>query len=164
MNRIHDHCKSWMPTFTGMDFQLTTNIDLTSGDCNAFYDGSSINFYAIGNGCNATSLLSDVVFHEYGHGINDNYYQSQSSFFFNGAVGEGYADYWGISLGNSPVVGVGFYTDNEDGIRRYDTERKVYPQDIVGEVHADGEIIMGAWYDTHLLMGGDWNSNNAIIR
>ena len=163
VNRIHDHCKSWMPTFTGMDFQLTTNIDLTSGDCNAFYDGSSINFYAIGNGCNATSLLSDVVFHEYGHGINDNYYQSQSSFFFNGAVGEGYADYWGISLGNSPVVGVGFYTDNEDGIRRYDTERKVYPQDIVGEVHADGEIIMGAWYDTHLLMGGDWNNTMPLF-
>jgi hypothetical protein len=163
VNRIHDHCKSWMPTFTGMDFQLPTNIDLTSGDCNAFYDGSSINFYAIGNGCNATSLLSDVVFHEYGHGINDNYYQSQSSFFFNGAVGEGYADYWGISLGNSPVVGVGFYTDNEDGIRRYDTERKVYPQDLVGEVHADGEIIMGAWYDTHLLMGGDWNATMPLF-
>lgn len=163
VNRIHDHCKSWMPTFTGMDFQLPTNIDLTSGDCNAFYDGSSINFYAIGNGCNATSLLSDVVFHEYGHGINDNYYQSQNSFFFNGAVGEGYADYWGISLGNSPVVGVGFYTDNQDGIRRYDTERKVYPQDLVGEVHADGEIIMGAWYDTHLLMGGDWNATMPLF-
>lgn len=163
VNRIHDHCKNWMPTFNGMDFQLPTNIDLTSGDCNAFYDGSSINFYAIANGCNATSLLSDVVFHEYGHGINDNYYQSQSSFFFNGAVGEGYADYWGISLGNSPIVGVGFYTDNEDGIRRYDTERKVYPQDLVGQVHADGEIIMGAWYDTHLLMGGDWNATMPLF-
>ena len=78
VNRIHDHCKYWMPTFTGMDFQLPTNIDLTSGDCNAFYDGSSINFYALANGCNATSLIADVVFHEYGHGINDNYYQSQS--------------------------------------------------------------------------------------
>ncbi|MFM7769266.1 MAG: hypothetical protein ACKO8Q_01780, partial [Bacteroidota bacterium] len=157
VNRIHDHCKFWMPSFTGMDFQLPTNIDLTTGDCNAFYDGSSINFYAIGNGCNATSLIADVVFHEYGHGINDNYYQSEGSFFMNGAIGEGYADYWAVSLGDNPVIGVGFYTDNQDGIRRYDTERKVYPQDLVGEVHADGEIIMGAWYDTHVLMGGDWN-------
>ena len=163
VNRIHDHCKFWMPNFTGMDFQLPTNIDLTSGDCNAFYDGSSINFYAIGNGCNATSLLADVVFHEYGHGINDNYYQSLGSFFFNGAIGEGYADYWGISLIDNPVVGIGFYTDNQDGIRRYDTERKVYPQDLVGEVHADGEIIMGAWYDTHLLMGGDWNATMPLF-
>jgi hypothetical protein len=156
VNRIHDHCKYWMPTFTGMDFQLPTNIDLTSGDCNAFYDGSSINFYALANGCNASSLVADVVFHEYGHGINDNYYQSQSSFFVNGAMGEGYADYWAISCSNSPVLGVGFYVDNQDPIRRYDTERKVYPIDLIGEVHADGEIIMGAWWDTHLLLGSDW--------
>jgi hypothetical protein len=156
VNRIHDHCKYWMPTFNGMDFQLPTNIDLTSGDCNAFYDGVSINFYALANGCNASSLVSDVVFHEYGHGINDNYYQSQNSFFINGAMGEGYADYWAISCSNNPVLGVGFYVDNQDPIRRYDTERKVYPIDLIGEVHADGEIIMGAWWDTHLLMGSDW--------
>lgn len=156
VNRIHDHCKYWMPTFTGMDFQLPTNIDLTSGDCNAFYDGSSINFYALANGCNATSLIADVVFHEYGHGINDNYYQSQGGNFVNGAMGEGYADYWAISCSNNPVLGVGFYVDNQDPIRRYDTERKVYPIDLIGEVHADGEIIMGAWWDTHLLMGSDW--------
>ncbi len=163
VNRIHDHCKYWMPTFTGMDFQLPTNIDLTSGDCNAFYDGSSINFYALANGCNATSLIADVVFHEYGHGINDNYYQSQSSFFINGAIGEGYADYWAISCSNNPVLGVGFYVDNQDPIRRYDTEHKVYPIDLIGEVHADGEIIMGAWWDTHLLLGSDWNVTMPIF-
>ncbi len=163
VNRIHDHCKYWMPTFTGMDFQLPTNIDLTSGDCNAFYDGTSINFYALANGCNASSLVADVVFHEYGHGINDNYYQSQSSFFVNGAMGEGYADYWAISCSNSPVLGVGFYVDNQDPIRRYDTERKVYPIDLIGEVHADGEIIMGAWWDTHLLLGSDWTVTMPIF-
>ncbi|MFM2315869.1 MAG: hypothetical protein RLZZ155_201, partial [Bacteroidota bacterium] len=163
VNRIHDHCKYWMPTFTGMDFQLPTNIDLTSGDCNAFYDGSSINFYALANGCNATSLIADVVFHEYGHGINDNYYQSQSSFFINGAMGEGYADYWAISCSNNPVLGVGFYVDNQDPIRRYDNERKVYPIDLIGEVHADGEIIMGAWWDTHLLLGSDWTVTMPIF-
>jgi hypothetical protein len=163
VNRIHDHCKYWMPTFTGMDFQLPTNIDLTSGDCNAFYDGTSINFYALANGCNASSLVADVVFHEYGHGINDNYYQSQSSFFVNGAMGEGYADYWAISCSNNPVLGVGFYVDNQDPIRRYDTERKVYPIDLIGEVHADGEIIMGAWWDTHLLLGSDWTVTMPIF-
>ncbi len=156
VNRIHDHCKYWMPTFTGMDFQLPTNIDLTSGNCNAFYDGTAINFYALANGCNASSLVSDVVFHEYGHGINDNYYQSQGGTFVNGAMGEGYADYWAISCSNNPVLGVGFYVDNQDPIRRYDTERKVYPIDLIGEVHADGEIIMGAWWDTHVLLGNDW--------
>jgi hypothetical protein len=154
---VHDHMKLWMPNFTGMDFQLPTNIDVTGGDCNAFYDGSSINFYDLANGCNATSNIPDIAYHEYGHGINDNYYQSQGGTFFNGAIGEAYADFWAISLTNNPILGSGFYVDNQDPIRRYDVDPKVYPMDLVGEVHQDGEILMGAWWDTHLLMGSDWN-------
>ncbi len=154
---IHDHMKFWMPNFTGMDFQLPTNIDVTGGDCNAFYDGTSINFYDLANGCNATSNIPDVAYHEYGHGINDNYYQSQGGTFINGAIGEAYADFWAISLSNNPILGSGFYVDNQDPIRRYDIDPKVYPMDLVGEVHQDGEILMGAWWDTHLLMGADWN-------
>jgi Secretion system C-terminal sorting domain len=160
---IHDHMKFWMPNFTGMDFQLPTNIDVTGGDCNAFYDGTSINFYDLANGCNASSNVPDVAYHEYGHGINDNYYQSMGSFFNNGAMGEAYADFWAISLTNNPILGSGFYVANQDPIRRYDIDPKVYPMDLVGEVHQDGEILMGAWWDTHLLMGGDWNLTMPIF-
>ena len=39
----------------------------------------------------------------------------------------------------------------------------MYPDDIVGEVHADGEIIAGAWHDTHLLMGGDWDNTLELL-
>ena len=160
---IHDHMKFWMPSFNGMDFQLPTNIDVAGGDCNAFYDGTSINFYDLANGCNATSNIPDIAYHEYGHGINDNYYQSLGSFFMNGAIGEAYADFWAISLTNNPILGSGFYIDNQDPIRRYDIDPKVYPMDLVGEVHQDGEILMGAWWDTHLLMGGDWNTTMPIF-
>jgi hypothetical protein len=154
---IHDHMKYWMPTFTGMDFQLPTNIDVTGGDCNAFYDGTSINFYDLANGCNASSTIPDVAYHEYGHGINDNFYQSLGGNFMNGAMGEAYADFWAISTTNNPILGSGFYIDNQDPIRRYDQDPQVYPMDLVGEVHQDGMIIMGAWWDTHLLLGSDWN-------
>lgn len=153
---IHDHMKQWLPNFTGLDNDLTTNVDV-EGECNAFYDGSSVNFFDAGGGCNPTSLIADVVWHEYGHGINDKYYQSLGGFFQNGAMNEGYADFWAMSLGDIAEIGKGFYQDSEDGIRVYDEEPKVYPEDLVGEVHADGEIICGAWYDTHLLMGGDWD-------
>ena len=149
VNVIHDHHKAYMPFFNGMDLSLETNVDV-AGECNAFYDGASINFFDLGGGCNASSLLGDVVYHEYGHGINDKYYQSLGSSFNNGAMGEGYADFWGISVTHNPVMAIGFYTDTQDGIRVYNGTPKVYPQDLVGEVHADGEIIMGAWYDTHL--------------
>ena len=154
---IHDHMRDWLPDFTDLDFSLTTNIDV-EGECNAFFDGTSINFYDTGGGCNPTSLIADVVYHEYGHGINSYYYNSLGAWFQNGAMNEGYADFWAMSMGDIAEIGKGFYTDNNDGIRRYDIDPKVYPDDIVGEVHADGEIIAGAWYDTHLLMGGDWDN------
>ena len=53
VNQIHDHLKSVFPTFTGLDYAIETNIDV-QGSCNAYYDGT-INFYAEGNGCNATA-------------------------------------------------------------------------------------------------------------
>ena len=165
VNRIHDHMTTWLPGFDGLDFSLPTLVDV-NGSCNAFYSpGSpSINFYAEGDGCNAFSLVSDVVFHEYGHGINDLFYESQGGSFINGGINEGYADFWAISLTGNPILGAGCYMENEDFyIRRYDIDPKVYPQDLVGQVHADGEIICGAWYDTHLLMGGDWNQTMALF-
>ncbi|MBX7093827.1 MAG: T9SS type A sorting domain-containing protein [Flavobacteriales bacterium] len=158
VNVVHDHMKSVMPTFTGMDFSLPTNVDLTTGNCNAFYNGTSINFYAQANGCTSFATVGDVVYHEYGHGINDNFYTDNGGNFVNGAMGEGYADFWAFSITENAVLGYG--TDNAvatDYIRRYDQDRKVYPINIVGEVHSDGEIIAGAWWDTYLNLGSDMN-------
>jgi hypothetical protein len=154
VNAIHGHMKTVLPTFTGMDIVLPTKVDLTGGDCNAFYDGSSINFYAEANGCRSLALVPDVVFHEYGHGINDKFYQGLSSSFQNGAMNEGYADVWALTLTQNPVLALGWQTSsNTTFIRRYDAAPKVYPVDLVGQVHADGEIIAGAWWSTYQLLG-----------
>ncbi|MGQ0828705.1 MAG: T9SS type A sorting domain-containing protein [Bacteroidota bacterium] len=154
VNIVHDYMKTKFPSFTSMDNPLQTNVDLTSGTCNAFYNGSSINFYAKAGGCNCLGQVGDVVYHEYGHGINDKFYQSQGASFNNGGMNEGYADIWAMGITNNPVVGIGFSdTDPNVFIRRYDIGKKVYPQDLVGQVHADGEIIAGAWWDTNLNFG-----------
>ena len=50
VNIVHDYMKTKFPAFTGMDSPLPTNVDLTTGTCNAFYNGTSINFYALGGG------------------------------------------------------------------------------------------------------------------
>lgn len=153
VNEIHDHMKAWTPAaFTAMDNPLTTRVERTDGDCNAFYDGSSINFYAATPGgqgppsCPATAYFNDVVYHEYGHGINYDLYNYYGGFFGNGALGEAYADVWAFSLTNNAILGDGFQGPGTD-VRRYDINPKIYPQDLVGEVHADGEIIAGAWWD-----------------
>lgn len=64
-NEVHDFMKSKFPLFTAMDNPLTTRVDRTDGDCNAFYNGNSINFYTTANGCNALSLVNTVIYHEY---------------------------------------------------------------------------------------------------
>ncbi|MEO8069467.1 MAG: T9SS type A sorting domain-containing protein [Flavobacteriales bacterium] len=149
VNIVHDHCVAVLPGFTGMDFSLPTNVDV-AGNCNAFYDGSSINFYAEGNDCHSWAKLGEVVYHEYGHGINDNYYQDNGSFFNNGGMNEGYADIWALTITWDPILAEGnSLTLPNDYIRRYDQAPKVYPVDISGEVHNDGEIIAGAWWDLY---------------
>ncbi len=152
VNNIYDHFKVVFPTYTGLDYPMQTNIDEV-GSCNAFFNGSSINFYAEGGGCHATAKISDVVYHEYGHAINSGRYNSGSGM-QNGGLNEGFADIWALSLTESPVLGHGWdLVDPTIFVRRYDQDRKVYPQDLVGEVHADGEIIAGAFWDTYLNLG-----------
>ena len=65
----------------------------------------------------------------------------------NGAMAEGYADLWGMTITLDPILGKGFSGGTTTYVRRYDIDPKVYPEDLVGEVHADGEIICGAWWD-----------------
>lgn len=144
--RVHDFMKPYFPGFTDLDFPLTTNVDVTSGTCNAFFSGTSINFYAAGGGCKSFAEIGDIIYHEYGHGINSYFYGSQNANFRNGALGEGTADVWGMSISRDSVLGRNTSTPTSY-IRRYDINPKVYPMDIKGEVHADGEIIAGAWYD-----------------
>lgn len=157
VNSIHDHFKN-LTGSTAMDFQLVTRVERTDGDCNAFYDGSSINFYAQGtSACWSLALFEDVVYHEYGHGINSDYYQSLGAGGMNnGGLHEGYADVWAFTVNQNPILAEGYLLANSTSvIRRYDQDPKVYPDDLTGAVHDNGEIIAGAWWDTYLELG-DW--------
>lgn len=150
VNRVHDFMKGFFPTFNVMDYALPTNVDINTNanaNCNAYYNGNSINFYAQYGVCNSFANCGDIIYHEYGHGISDKFYDWMGgNGMINGALNEGNSDVWGMGITHDPVVGKGAFTNN-GVIRRYDMAPKVYPQDIEGEVHADGEIIAGAWWD-----------------
>ena len=154
VNKIHSHFKDQFPNYTGLDFPMETNVDIgLQGGCNAFYSGGTINFYEEDGGCQATANIPDVCFHEYGHAINDYRYNNGASM-WNGGLNEGTADIWALSLTQYPILGEGWETnDPNSNVRSYNGLPKVYPQDLVGEVHADGEIICGAFWDTYLNLG-----------
>ncbi len=159
-NIVHDHMKFYFPSFTDLDFDQLIRVERNDGSCNAFYDGTSTNFYQDGGGCPSTGLFNDVVMHEYGHGINyDLYFDlGDPGGMGNGAMHEGYADLWGMTVTDNPILGQGFLGGAGTNVRRYDLEPKVYPEDLVGEVHADGEIVAGAWWDVNENFGGDLTS------
>lgn len=150
VNRVHDFMKSYFGSnFYTMDYAMPTIIDDNSGVCNAFYDGYNINFYAAGSGCNSFAMNGDIIYHEYGHGISDYFYQTYApSPLTNGAMNEANSDIWALSITKNPVMGLGSYAVSSGGfIRRYDKLPKMYPRNLVGEPHADGEIIAGCWWD-----------------
>ncbi len=154
VSRIHDFIAAELPTFTGMDTQLPTNVDDPSGSCNAYYNGSSINFYAASGGCQSMARFADIIYHEYGHGINERFYsQFGGGAMYNSALNEGYADTWAMLITKVPIMGEGA-TGPGGVIRRYDNVVKKFPVDIQGEPHADGEMIAGSWWHVAKYLGG----------
>lgn len=123
-----------------MDRPLTANVNL-SQTCNAYWDGYSVNFFSAGGGCGNTGLISDVMYHEWGHGFDEN-----TGGIDDGAYSEGFGDIMSMVMTNDSRLGPGFRSNG--GIVRDMEPDKVYPKDR-GEVHAEGLIIGGTFWDLH---------------
>jgi uncharacterized protein (TIGR03382 family) len=131
----------------------TVNKDST---CNAYYDGN-VNFYSAGGGCNNTGRIADVNYHEWGHGFHGDSLQAGV---WDGSMGEGIGDIIAVLQTGDPIMAPYFATSGS-GIRRVDTD-KVYPDDVTGEVHADGLIYAGAAYDWWLALQEETNEEVAF--
>jgi hypothetical protein len=118
---------------------------------------------------------ADVILHELGHQIHF----SQSDTFFSsaeaGAISEGFGDYWAFSAAKA-IAGSQFdeaciakwdatsYDSNPaNGIclRRLDADLS-YPDDLVGQVHADGRIWSHALRNLHYAIGQQ-HADTAIL-
>jgi hypothetical protein len=128
------------PTDTKMNFKQRLNVNQNSS-CNAYYNGSSTNYYRKLGGCNNTAY-STVVLHETGHWANDKYGSGNG---YDG-FGEGGADAWAIYITDQPIVGEDFYTSGGDIRTGLNTRQYCGSCGAAcyGEVHADGEVLMGA--------------------
>jgi hypothetical protein len=111
---------------------------------------------------------AEVILHEYGHAIHFGQgftFASEEA----GAISEAFGDYWAADVSDVVAKQLGVPEKTPFGclmdwdstsytstvphcIRRIDTN-KHYPEDLVGEVHADGEIWSRALYDIHNALG-----------
>jgi len=137
-NVVRDFVLRYEPTFptiaTQTFFDVNTNINST---CNAYYDGTSINFYRAGGGCSNTSF-SDVVYHEYGHHLVSVTGNGQ------GQLGEGSGDCVGVLIQDEPILGHGFTGNCGAGIRTAANSLQ-YPQS--GAIHQAGQLLSGCVWD-----------------
>ena len=111
-----------------------------------------------------SSVDSDVVFHEYGHGISNRLIGNGSTALSgtqSGAMGEGWSDYWATTLNNDGVMGEYVTQNTTRGIRRaaYTVPAAAvhdsYADVCAGgcEVHNDGEVWAAALWDLRTQLG-----------
>ena len=119
---------------------------------------------------------AELIWHEYGHAIQDDIVPGFGTTAESGAMGEGFGDYWSGTLGdqyNTISLGPSKISENiclaewdsttyripatlgdPTCLRRLDGT-KLYPGDMVGEVHDDGEIWSAALWQIRAALGAD---------
>lgn len=148
-NVVHDFISGLDPDLAFGQFpdgQMWVSVNRNDGvcPCNAWWNGSGINFCSQSGNCANTADIGDVVYHEYGHGVTDWVYSFSSP---GGDLHEGNSDVMANFNTGYSLIGYGFYQDNcTSGIRNSDNTLQ-YPQDLNGAGHHDGQIIAGFNWD-----------------
>ena len=162
---MRDWVRGINPTDAHGDFVTAANVNVT-GTCNAYYNGTSINFFPAGGGC-VNTAYSTIISHEQGHWMNDRYSTGNGS----DGMGEGNADVWSMYIWDTPLIGQNFsgggYLRTGNNLRQFcgDLNGGCY-----GEVHDDGEVWMGAAWkvrnNLNTTLGnaaGDLAANNLFL-
>jgi hypothetical protein len=144
VNELHDWTKAINPGDTLIDFVATADVN-NAAWCNAWYIGDETQYFLPDGSC-ANTAFSSVVYHETGHWMNDRYGSGNGPDGF----GEGNADNYSTFLSDNPIigenftcVGAGCYIRTAENTRQFcgDSSPGCY-----GQVHADGEVLMGAFW------------------
>ncbi|MEL6823308.1 MAG: hypothetical protein AAFP70_16230, partial [Calditrichota bacterium] len=151
-NLAHSYVKWLDPQFTGLDYQMPVSVN-NNGNCNASWSGLGMAFLSAGGGCANTGQMASVIYHEYGHGINQLIYQENGSprGMINDAANEGTADVNAAMMEDENRVGRGLTGPNT--VLRDLANFNSYPADVTGAIHNDGLILGGAFWDLRLLIG-----------
>jgi hypothetical protein len=110
-NRIKEVVRGWLPANAWINQQLTINVNLNH-TCNAYWNGTTLNFFKAGGGCANTGQIAGVSLHEFGHGIDQNDGTGTAP---DGATGESYGDTTALIALHDSCLGEGFRSSNCTG-------------------------------------------------
>lgn len=145
VNEAKTYVRTFAPGLAELDMPITVNVNIDQ-ECNASFDGSALNFFKSSTRCQNTGLISDVVYHEFGHAMHF-YSIIEGVGRMEGAFSEGLSDFLAASITDDPGMGRGFFYNN-DPLRNLDPANKEprWPDD-VGEIHKTGIIYGAAMWD-----------------
>ena len=145
-NLVKEHAALIAPTMSFLTTQL--HVQVNEGDpqgCNAFWNGSALNFFQARGSCNNTARLADVVYHEFGHGFHQHAILAGAGA-LDGALGEGTGDIMSTSMTHDSHLAPGFFLGADNDLRDMDSGRR-WPDDINPDIHETGLIWAGAMWD-----------------
>lgn len=131
------------------------------GGDNSFYDTVK-DAITLGKGGVDDGEDMEVIWHEYGHAIQDDIQPGFGITHDANSIGEGFGDYWAFTMSEPVSDGYGVtcimdwdsvsYTSTEPHcLRRVDLDLTV--DDQTGRIHHDGQIWSRALYDIHGALG-----------
>jgi hypothetical protein len=153
--------------------QIELRINQFGGD-NSFFRDDKANI-TLGKGGVDDAEDAEVIVHEYGHSVQDAQVPGFGTTLESGAVGEAFSDYLAVVVTSwktgAPTLtpeacvadwdSVSYTSTVPHCLRRLDGT-KHYPDDVVGEVHSDGEIWSRALWDIRNALG-DARASTLIV-
>lgn len=143
---VRDFIKGIDPDLTAADYQMPVTLNRTDGYCpgNAWWDGYGTNFCSQSLSWANTGRLGDVIYHEYGHGVNGFTYGGAS---FSGAQSEGNSDVITLLILKRPTLGIGFTANSCNNGIRSANQGFIYPDDLNDTIHNDGQAISSFFWE-----------------
>ncbi len=159
---VRTYARRFAPDLAFLDEPLPVRVNIAD-ECNAFSDGTSINFFAASDRCENTARLADVVYHEFGHSVHSHAI-IRGVGFFDGAFSEGLSDYLAATITDDSGMGRGFFRTDAP-LRELDPPDSewVWPRD-VDEIHRTGQIFGGAMWDLRKALIAESGDRDAAVR
>ena len=155
---------SWLSSDLGVNVNLAQT-------CNAYWNGSSVNFFQSGGGCNNTGEISDVMQHEWAHGLDAN---TKSGSVGDSAKGEAIADTVAILMTHDSCIGPNFFASGTGGETTYcptgvrDLQKIVTQANIASNCQTSTSCAGALGYEchceSHLLSGAHWKLAQAFVQ
>lgn len=155
VNWTRDYLRTIDPSFTAMDFQMVTNVNILDNECEAYWDNvtNTLNFFPGELFCDNTGTMPDIIWHEYLHAATYFLYFTEGAALgiTNRPLAEGLADAAACMMDDDPIFADG-WTGAGTFLRNLDSNAR-WPEDRSSDDYVTGLIIASAMWDLRQSIG-----------